>query len=336
MALKIVSGPEHAPLDPLRGRTVAVLGYGNQGAAHALNLRDSGLDVVVGNRPDSPRARAAADAGLDVRTIEDAAAAGDLVVVALPDEAQPRIWTERIAPHLRPGVCVGFLHGFAIRYGLVEPPAEAGVVMVAPKGPGRTLRARYERGEGIPCLLAVHQDAPSGGAEALALAWANGIGCARAAIVYTSFADETDTDLFGEQSVLCGGMTSLILAAFDTLVEAGYPPALAYMECCQEVKQVADLVYERGPAAMMEAISNTAEFGAHHVGPMLVDDAVVARMRSVLRAVRDGTFAATMMADHAAGSEWFEEQRRALRDHAIEAAGREVRAWMPWLASDTP
>ena len=331
MTPKILRGSDQTPLEPLGGRTAAVLGFGNQGAAHALNLRDSGVEVIVANRPDSANGRRAAAAGFAPLAIEDAVERADLVIMALPDEAQPDVWKQRIAPHLRPGTIVGFLHGFTVRYDLISQPKDVGVIMVAPKGPGRTLRRRYEQGLGIPCLFAVHQDSPAGEAEAIGLAWAAGIGCARAAIVYTTFADETETDLFGEQTVLCGGMTELILAAFETLTEAGYPPELAYMECCQEVKQVADLVYERGLAGMMQAISNTAEFGAHRAGPVLIDDLTRRRMKAILAAIRDGSFANALREDHAQGSPWFNEQRDRIRQHPIEPAGEAVRAWMPWL-----
>jgi ketol-acid reductoisomerase len=328
---KTGSGPQNAPLEPLAGKTVAVLGFGNQGAAHALNLRDSGVSVLVANRPDTANGRRAVACGFDPLPLEEGVERADLTIIALPDEAQPAVWTDRIAPHLKPGGIAGFLHGFSIRYRLIRPPDDIGVIMVAPKGPGRTLRQRFEGGQGIPCLFAVHQDSPAGDAEAIGRAWAAGIGCARAAIIPTTFADETETDLFGEQAVLCGGMTQLVLAAFETLVEAGYAPELAYMECCQEVKQVADLVYERGLAGMTEAISNTAEFGTYRAGPDLIDEAVRRRMRAILEEVRDGRFAAAMREDYAAGFPWFSRQRRALAEHPIETAGQAVRSWMPWL-----
>ncbi len=251
---------------------------------------------------------------------------------------QPDVYEGQIAPHLRPGAVVGFLHGFNIRYGFIKPAGGVGVVMVAPKGPGATLRRLYTEGRGLPCLFAVHQDVPGAeagdGASARGLAWANGIGCARAAIVTTSFADETETDLFGEQTVLCGGLSALVRAAFETLCDAGYPPELAYLECCHEVKQVADLVYERGPAGMNEAISTTAEFGSYRAGPALIDDGVRARMADLLREIRDGTFAEALRADYEKGSPWFEQQRAAARRHPLEQAGRIVRSLMPWLAGN--
>jgi len=338
MALKIIRGTLDAPIDPLRSRTTAIVGFGNQGAAHAMNLRDSGLDVVVANRRDSANGRHAADCGFEPLEISDAVGRADLVVLSLPDEVQPEVYERRIAPHLRPGAVVGFLHGFNIRYGFIKPADGVGVVMVAPKGPGATLRRLYTEGRGLPCLFAVHQDVPGAeagdGASARGLAWANGIGCARAAIVPTSFADETETDLFGEQAVLCGGLSGLVLAAFETLCEAGYPPELAYLECCHEVKQVADLVYEHGPAGMYEAISTTAEFGCYRAGASLIDDGVRARMADLLREIRDGTFAKALRADHEKGSPWFEKQRTAARRHPLEKAGLFVRSLMPWLAGN--
>jgi ketol-acid reductoisomerase len=334
MAVKIIRGAEHAPIDALTARSVAVVGFGNQGHAHALNLRESGVEVVVANRPDTPNGRRAIAAGFSPREIPEAVSGAHLVILSLPDEAQPDVYRKAVAPHLRTGAVVGFLHGFNIRYGLIEPAPEVGVIMVAPKGPGATLRRLYGEGHGLPCLLAVHQDTPAGDAEAIGLAWANGIGSARAGIVYTTFADETETDLFGEQAVLCGGMTELVRAAFEILCDAGYPPELAYLECCHEVKQVADLVYERGPAAMFEAISNTAEFGSYHTGPFLIDESVRQRMRRTLGDVRDGTFAAAMRADYEQGFPWFNRQRQRQRDHALEPAGQVVRSLMPWLTGE--
>ena len=309
-----------------------------------MNLRDSGVTVIVANRPDSANGRRAVDAGFAPLPIEDAVARADLVIVALPDEAHAAVWSERIAPHLCAGAIVGFLPGFSVHFGLVDPSPGVGTIMVAPKGPGATLRDRFVGGQGIPCLFAVHREVADGAdtgerastsvsAEAIGLAWANGIGCSRAAIVFTSFAHETETDLFGEQAVLCGGLSELIVAAFEVLVDAGYPAELAYLECCQEVKQVADLVYERGLAGTMAAISNTAEFGASKAGPTLVDDALRGRLRTLLSEVRDGTFARTMCGDYNAGFPWFEARRRARREHALEPAGAAVRAWFPWLGN---
>ncbi|UCD76130.1 MAG: ketol-acid reductoisomerase [Phycisphaerales bacterium] len=330
--MKIIQGSDAVSQEPLAGKTVAVVGFGNQGRAHALNLRESGVQVVVATRPGSAGAQRAADAGFPPIAAEEAATRADLAILALPDEVQPVVYAGQIAPHLRPGVTVGFLTGFAVHHGLIEPAAGIGVVMVAPKGPGHALRRRYEQGQGIPCLFAVHQESPAGDAEALGLAWAGAIGCARAGIIFTTFAHETETDLFGEQTVLCGGMSWLILAAFETLVDAGYPPELAYMECCQEVKQIGDLIYERGIAGMMDAISNTAEFGAHEVGPELVDDETREKMRQILQRIRSGEFARRMQEDHEAGFPKFNTKRRKLAAHPNEPAGATVRSLLPWLA----
>ena len=334
MTVDRVPGPPERWLSALNGRTVAVIGYGNQGQAHALNLRDSGVTTIVGHRPNSAALELAGKAGLATMPIDEAAAQADLAILALPDEAQADLWSTLIRPALRPGATVGFLHGYTVHYGLIRPPQGLGVVLIAPKGPGATLRDRYQRGQGIPCLMAIHQESAGNDARDLALAWAAGIGCARAAVLETTFRDETETDLFGEQAVLCGGMTGLIRAAFETLVEDGYPPELAYMECCQEVKQVADLVYERGLAGMMAAISNTAEFGAYAAGNIVVDDALKARLRGLLDAIRDGRFTEQMQKDFAAGSPAITAARKALASDPIEDAGRTVRSWMPWLQSD--
>lgn len=331
MILQILRGDAEAPMHALRGRTAAIIGFGNQGQAHALNLRDSGVSTVIGAR-EGTGARSAREAGFEVLAIEQAVAGADLVIIALPDETQPELLRATIGPNLRPGATLGFIHGFAVHYGLLPTLRNGiGVVMVAPKGPGRTLRDRYVRGQGIPCLLAVDRESARNDARAIALAWANGLGCARAGIILTTFRDETETDLFGEQAVLCGGMTSLILAAFETLVAAGYPAELAYLECCHEVKQIADLVYERGIAGMMTSISNTAEFGAYKAGPVVVDDATRARLRELLRRVQDGSFAQELRADHEKGFAWFASQRVKMADHPIEQAGDAVRALMPWL-----
>ncbi|MCI0631452.1 MAG: ketol-acid reductoisomerase [Phycisphaerales bacterium] len=339
MALRIIRGPSQTPLQPLMGQTVAVLGFGNQGHAHALNLRESGVHVIVGARAASSSGRRAAEHGFEVLAIEQAAERARLVIMALPDESQPEIYAQQIAPNLSTGATLGFLHGFSIRYDLITPRSDIGVVLVAPKGPGKTLRQRFQRGEGIPCLFSVHQDSRSRDAESLGLAWAAGIGCARAGILCTTFQHETDTDLFGEQAVLCGGMTWLIRAAFETLVQAGYPPELAYLECCHEVKQIADLVYERGIEGMMEAISNTAEFGAYESGPRLIGKETRESMRRLLAEIQDGTFARRFQRDHQLHFDWFNRQRKELAAHPIEEAGQKIRSLMPWLAdskSDSP
>ena len=311
---------------------VVIMGYGNQGRAHALNLREGGVRVTVGARPGGRGSAAAAADGFSPLPLPEAAHQGKLVIVALPDEMHAACWASDLAPHMRPDAVVGFLHGFSIHHGLVKPASDLGVVMVAPKGPGKTLRERFEQGLGIPALFAVHQGGRDAArTRAIGLAWAAGIGSARAAIVETTFAAECETDLFGEQAVLCGGMMALVQAAFDTLVQAGYPPELAYMECCQELKQIADLVFERGPAGMRAAISNTAEFGAFEAGQQLVDDAMREKLRTILTDIRGGAFGARFQSDAAAGFPWMRAKRAAADADAIEAAGRGVRAWIPWL-----
>ncbi|MHC5025065.1 MAG: ketol-acid reductoisomerase [Planctomycetota bacterium] len=336
MDLRILQGSHATPIEPLRGRTISVLGFGHQGEAHALNLRDSGLDVVVGNRTDTGGRTRAREHGFEVLSLADAAARADLAIIALPDEVQPDVYRKEVAAALRPGTTIGFLHGFCVHYRHLEPAADLGVIMVAPKGPGHALRRRFVEGRGIPCLFALHQDSPTGDAEAIGLAWAGAIGCGRAAVICTSFAHETETDLFGEQAVLCGGLTGLILAAFEILVEAGYAPELAYLECCHEVKQVADLTYERGLSGMMHAISNTAEFGAYRAEPVVIDETLRRRLRAMLDEIRSGAFAAALRADYEAGQPWLAEHRESLRRHAIEAAGINLRDLMPWLGDDPP
>lgn len=335
MALSILRGEQSAPLIPLQNRRVAVIGFGNQGHAHALNLRDSGIQVLVGSRPNSSSGRVACQNGFQCLNIEEAVGQADLVILALPDEVQPDVFRDSIEPNLHQGATLGFLHGFAVRYGLLQLPHNVGVILVAPKGPGTTLRQRFVDGQGIPCLMAVHQDSGAGDARAIALAWARGIGCARAGVIETTFAHETETDLFGEQAVLCGGMTHLILAAFEELVSAGYPPELAYLECCHEVKQIADLVYSRGLAGMMKAISNTAEFGAYQAGPALIDDEVRHRMRILLKNIQDGSFASQLREEYIAGFAKFLERRHALANHPIEAAGESIRSLIPWLKEES-
>ncbi len=274
--------------------------------------------------------------GFQTGSYASVSAVGDLIILSLPDETHGEVYREAIAPSARPGTTIGFLHGFSVRFGQVAPRPDLGVVLVAPKGPGTTLRERYQRGQGIPALIAVERESPRGDARSLALAWANGIGCARAGILETTFAHETETDLFGEQTVLCGGLMGLVVAAFETLVAAGYPPELAYIECCHEVKQVADLVYARGLSGMRAAISNTAEFGAFTAAPRVVDEGVRRTFAAILDEIRDGRFATRMLADHAAGDPWFAAQRREGERHPIEEAGERVRSLMPWLANETP
>ncbi len=326
----ILRGAE-APIEPLVGKTIAVLGYGNQGRAHALNLRDSGLKVVVGGRPGSTRVEQARREGFEAMDLRDAAARADLAIVALPDQAQPAAWGRWIEDALPRGAVVGFVHGFAIRFGFIAPRADLGVVLVAPKGPGATVRARYEEGLGIPALFAIERENAAGTARATAIAWGAGIGCARSGLIEASFAAEAESDLFGEQAVLCGGLLALVHESYALLVEAGYSPEVAYIECCHEVKQVADLLYARGPDGMRRAISDTAEFGAFVAEEALVDEHLRAKLRALLADVRSGAFAERFMRDHDAGHPAFGAWRRAASAHPIEQASATVRGLMPWL-----
>lgn len=317
-----------ADLDFLRGRRVAVIGYGNQGRAHALNLRDSGVSVIIGQRPGKSFDAAVAD-GFQPQPVAQAAAA-DLLIVTLPDESAATIYESDIRPVLRAKQTLGFVHGFNIRFGFIAPPANVDVVMIAPKGPGTLLRSLYTRGKGLPALMAIHQDA-SGSAKRTALAWAAGIGSTRAAVIETTFAVETETDLFGEQVVLCGGVSALMKAAFATLVEAGYEPEFAYVECVHELKQVVDLLYERGLSGMREKISNTAEYGDLTRGPRVVPDVVRSEMKRILDEVRSGAFAKEWIEEHRRGGANFKRLHEADVDTVFERAGRTVRSWMPWL-----
>ena len=331
---RLIAGPTPGPtptdLAPLARRAVVLLGYGNQGRAHALNLRDSGLAPIIALRHDSPRRDEAIAEGFEVREPEAALPAADLVVMSVPDAAHGVIARDLLEPLAKPGATIGFLHGHSLFAGEVAPRSDLGVAMVAPKGPGTTLRARYLEGRGIPALVAVAQD-PAGNARDRALAWARGIGCGRSGLVETTFAAEAVSDLFGEQSVLCGGLLAAISTAFEVMVEAGAPAELAYLECIHELKQVADLLYERGPAGMRAAISETAEFGALEIWrdrDRLIDRAY---LRDRLRAIADGTFSRRMAADREQGDVWLEGARRDADRHPTEAAGAAVRSLMPWL-----
>jgi ketol-acid reductoisomerase len=325
-SVKIV--PNHlATVNPLVDKTVGVLGFGSQGQAHALNLRDSGCRVLVAQRRGGARYEAAVQAGFEPGAVEDAARTADLLIFGLPDEAAPEVYRQQIRPALRAGQTLGFMHGFVIHYGQITPPKDVDVVLVAPKGQGRAVRSEYVAGRGIVSLIAVHQDV-SGGARRTALAWAAGIGSARAGIIETSFKDETETDLFGEQAVLCGGLTALIKAAFETLVGAGYPPELAYFECCHEVKLIADLVYEGGITHMRERISNTARFGDLTRGPRVIGPEAHEALRKMLQEIRSGRFAREWLAESQAGRPRFTELTERDRGHPIEQVGREIRRMM--------
>jgi len=318
---------ESASVELLRGRTVAVLGYGAQGSAHALNLRDSGCRVIVAQRPGGQGHAAAIDDGFLPVSLEEATGAADLLIFGLPDDTAGALFEAHVRPRLRPGQALGFIHGFAIHYQQIEPPADVDVVLVAPKAQGRGVRREYVAGRGVLALVAVHQDA-TGAARSLALAWAAGIGAARAGLLETTFADETETDLFGEQAVLCGGMSALIKAGFETLVEAGYPPELAYFECCHEIKLLADLVHDYGVAGMRARISSTARFGDVTAGPRIVTDETKATMRALLDEIRRGEFARRFLADRDARGAVSKPLLAADARHPVEAAGRAMRALM--------
>jgi ketol-acid reductoisomerase len=313
-------------------RRVAIVGYGSQGHAHALNLRDSGVDVCVALRPGSSSKAKAEAAGLKVLEIAEAADWADLVMVLLPDTDQAEVFSSEIAPHLRDGDALFFAHGFNIRFGTITPAAGIDVAMVAPKGPGHLVRRTYVEGGGVPALVAVEQDA-TGHAHALALSYADAIGATRVGVLDTTFKEETETDLFGEQVVLCGGLTALIQAGFETLVDAGYQPESAYFECLHEVKLIVDLIYEQGIAGMRYSISTTAEYGDLTRGPRIISDAVRAEMREVLAEIQDGRFADEWIAEHRSGGHTFEALRAKGRDQQIEKVGAELRALMPFISA---
>jgi len=317
----------------LHAKTIAVIGYGSQGRAHARNLRDSGRDVVVGLRPGSAsRATAAAD-GVPVDTIERATARADVVMMLAPDEEQPALFLRSVQPNLRPGAYLGFAHGFGIHFGTIVPPPDANVFMVAPKGPGTLVRTEYEGGRGVPCLIAVAQD-PGGDTRALALAYAAAIGGGKAGILETTFKEETETDLFGEQAVLCGGVSALITGGFETLVEAGYAPEMAYFECLHEMKLIVDLMYARGIEGMREAISNTAKYGDYTRGSRVIGEESRAAMKALLAEIQDGSFAQEWVAEHAAGKPRFRDFRSRAGAHDIEKVGAKLRELMPWMRDD--
>ena len=319
-----------ADLSLLQGKTVAILGYGSQGHAHALNLKDSGVDVVVGLRPDSSSRAKAEEAGLEVLDIAEAASRGDAVMILLPDEKQAEVWEAEISDGIAPGNLLLFAHGFAIHFEQIVPPAGVDVGMVAPKGPGHLVRRQYEEGRGVPCLMAVQQDA-TGKAHDLVLAYAAGIGGGRAAIIETTFKDECETDLFGEQAVLCGGASELVRAGFETLVEAGYDPRLAYFECLHELKLIADLMYEKGIQGIRYSISNTAEYGDMTRGKRVIGAESRAAMKEILGEIQSGEFAREWIAENRAGGENLSRMREEGASHEVEKVGKDLRDTMPWI-----
>ncbi len=324
---------EDADLTLLDQKTVAIIGYGSQGHAHALNLKDSGVSVVVGLREDSASADQARAEGLEVTSVADASSRGDLVMVLVPDELHREVYENEIRDGLAPGNMLLFGHGFSVHYEEVDPPAEVDVVLVAPKGPGHLVRRQFEEGSGVPGLIAVEQDA-TGNAQQLALAYAKGIGCTRGGVIETTFKDETETDLFGEQAVLCGGASALVQAGFETLVDAGYDPQMAYFECLHELKLIVDLMYEKGLAGMRYSISNTAEFGDYSRGQRVINDSVRAEMKQILNEIQSGDFAREWIAENRAGQENFLRMREEQTDTQIESTGQKLRSKMDWIKTD--
>ncbi len=314
----------------LAGKTVAVIGYGSQGHAHALNNHESGNSVVVGARPDSRAWKAAEADGLAVAGVAEATAQADVVMVLVPDHIQAAVYRDQIEPNLRPGAMLMFAHGLNIHFGQITPAADIDVAMIAPKGPGHLVRRQYTQGIGVPGLIAVHQDA-SGNATRLALAYGHAIGCARGGLIETTFREETETDLFGEQAVLCGGTTRLVQLGFETLVEAGYQPEIAYFECLHELKLIVDLLYEGGMANMRYSISDTAEYGDLTRGPRIVDEHVRENMRTLLTEIQEGRFARDLITEEAAGRPQFQALRRRAAEHPIEQVGERLRSMMPWI-----
>jgi ketol-acid reductoisomerase len=322
-----------ADLSKLDGKTVAILGYGSQGHAHALNLKDSGVDVVVGLREDSSSVADARSHGLEVLSVADAASRGDVVMVLLPDEKQAQIWESDVKDGIAPGNLLLFAHGFSIHFDQIDPGPGVDVGMVAPKGPGHLVRRQYTEGAGVPGLMAIHQDA-SGDARDLVLAYAKGIGCTRGGVIETTFKDETETDLFGEQAVLCGGVTELVRAGYETLVDAGYDPRLAYFECMHELKLIVDLMYEKGISGMRYSISNTAEYGDLTRGKRVITDDTRQAMRDILGEIQSGEFAREWIAENNAGQENFKRMREEQADHQIEREGKQLRSMMDWIDTE--
>jgi ketol-acid reductoisomerase len=322
-----------ADLKIIKGMQVAIIGYGSQGHAHANNLKDSGVDVVVGLRPGSASESKASKAGLTVQPVDDAVEGADLVMILVPDEHQARVYRETIAPNIKKGATLAFAHGFNIHFGQIEPRADLDVIMIAPKGPGHLVRSTYTQGGGVPTLIAVHQNA-SGKAREIALSYACANGGGRAGIIETNFREETETDLFGEQAVLCGGATALVQAGFETLVDAGYAPEMAYFECLHELKLIVDLMYEGGIANMRYSISNTAEYGDMTRGPRIINDRTRKEMRKILDEIQNGEFAREYILENQAGAPTMKAKRRLGKEHQIEQVGQKLRDMMPWIKAN--
>mgnify|MGYP000442199552 CR=1 FL=1 len=327
-----------ADLSVIQEKRVAVLGYGSQGHAHANNLRDSGIEVVVGLREDSGSRPKAQKAGLEVARVPDAVSNADVVMMLLPDELQADIYNREVKPNMKSGALLTFAHGFNIHFGFIKPESDIDVAMIAPKGPGHTVRSEYQRGGGVPCLIAVHQESSQSGgngfAKQLALSYASAVGGGRSGIIETDFKEECETDLFGEQAVLCGGITHLIQAGFETLVEAGYAPEMAYFECLHETKLIVDLLYEGGIANMRYSISNTAEYGDIKTGPRIITEETKAEMGRVLKDIQSGRFVKDFVLDNQAGQPELKASRKAAAAHPIEQVGEKLRGMMPWIASN--
>jgi ketol-acid reductoisomerase len=322
---------QDAKLELLKGKTIAILGYGSQGHAHANNLKESGFNVIVGEVPGGENEKKAKDAGFEVADAASMVKKADVVVMLLPDELQGGIYRASVGPNLRKGAFLMFAHGFNIHFGQIVPRPDVNVFMVAPKGPGHLVRAQYVKGEGVPALIAVHQD-PAGITKDVALAYAAGIGAARAGVIETNFREETETDLFGEQAVLCGGATALVMAGYETLVEAGYSPEMAYFECVHELKLIVDLIYEGGISTMRYSISNTAQYGDLTRGPRIVSPETKAEMKRILEEIQSGSFAKEWMLENQANRPVFNALTRRGEEHPIEEVGRRLRALMPWMS----
>ncbi|MDM8000490.1 MAG: ketol-acid reductoisomerase [Dehalococcoidia bacterium] len=319
-----------AKLELLKGKTIGIIGYGSQGNAHANNLKDSGCKVLVAEAPDSPAWKAAVQAGFEVATADKVSKAANIIVMLVPDNLQPKVYRESIEKNLTKGKMLMFAHGFNIHFSQIVPPADVDVTMIAPKSPGRMLRQLYTEGKGPPALVAVQQDA-TGKAKAIALAYGKGIGVTRAGVIETTFAEETETDLFGEQVILCGGVSSLIKTAFETLIEAGYQPEIAYFEVCHELKLITDLIYQGGLTYMRNVVSDTAEYGDYTRGPRVINELVREEMQDILEEVQDGRFAKEWILENQAGRPVFNAMKKRDQNHPIEIVGKELRAMMPWL-----